>query len=136
MKTHEICRLGIARTFQEIRTFQEMSALENVLAGVYFRHRGLAVGKAHEIKEAEELLDAVGLSAKKQVVAKHYRWWSRESLRSRGRFLIRPVLLLLDEVLAGLIPGEIDAGLGNDSQDQGIIWPDNILYRTQYQGTN
>jgi len=111
MKTHEICKLGIARTFQEIRTFKEMTALENVLAGVYFRYRGLAVGKAHQIKEAQALLQAVSLSAKQDALAKDLSLVDQRKLEIARALSLHPTLLLLDEVLAGLIPGEVEQAL-------------------------
>jgi len=111
MKTHEICKLGIARTFQEVRTFKEMTALENVLAGVYFRYRGLAVGKANQIKEAQDLLDSVNLSAKQNALAKDLSLVDQRKLEIARALSLRPSLLLLDEVLAGLIPGEVEQAL-------------------------
>jgi branched-chain amino acid transport system ATP-binding protein len=111
MKTHEICKLGIARTFQDVRTFKEMTALENVLAGVYFRYPGLAVGKTHQIKEAEELLKVVNLSAKQSSLAKDLSLADQRKLEIARALSLRPSLLLLDEVLAGLIPGEVDQAL-------------------------
>jgi branched-chain amino acid transport system ATP-binding protein len=111
MKTHEICKLGIARTFQEVRTFKEMTALENVLAGVYFRYRGLTVGKVHQIKEAQDLLDAVNLSARQNALAKDLSLADQRKLEIARALSLHPALLLLDEVLAGLIPGEVDQAL-------------------------
>jgi branched-chain amino acid transport system ATP-binding protein len=111
MKTHEICKLGIARTFQEVRTFKEMTALENVLAGVYFQYRGLAVGKTNQIKEAQDLLDSVNLSAKQNALAKDLSLVDQRKLEIARALSLRPSLLLLDEVLAGLIPGEVEQAL-------------------------
>lgn len=111
MKTHEICSLGIARTFQEIRTFKEMTTLENVLAGVYFRYRGLAVGKAHQIKEAQDLLASVNLFARQNALAKDLSLVDQRKLEIARALSLHPTLLLLDEVLAGLIPGEIEQAL-------------------------
>lgn len=111
MQTHEICKLGIARTFQESRTFKEMTALENVLAGVYFRYPGLVVGKDHQIQEAEALLKTVNLSAKENTLAKDLSLADQRKLEIARALSLRPALLLLDEVLAGLIPGEVDQAL-------------------------
>jgi len=111
MKPHEVCELGIARTFQEVRTFKEMTALENVLAGIYFRHRGLAVGKAHQIEEAEQLLKEVNLVAKENLPAKELSLVEQRKLEVARALALRPKLLLLDEVLAGLIPKEVEQTL-------------------------
>lgn len=111
MKLYEICDLGIARTFQEVRPFKEMTALENVLAGVYFRHRGLTIGRIHQIEEAQSLLERVGLLARQETQAKDLSLVELRKLEIARALAIRPTLLLLDEVLPGLNPKEMEQTL-------------------------
>ncbi len=111
MRTHEICDLGIARTFQEVRTFKEMTALDNVLAGIYFRYPGLTIRKAHQVEEAEYLLREVGLLVKETLPAKELSLVEQRKLEVARALALRPKLLLLDEVLAGLIPKEVEQTL-------------------------
>ncbi len=111
MKLYDICDLGIARTFQEVRPFKEMTALENVLAGVYFRHKGLTIGRTHQIEEAQSLLERVGLLARQETQAKDLSLVELRKLEIARALAIRPTLLLLDEVLPGLNPKEMEQTL-------------------------
>lgn len=106
MKPHVICRKGIARTFQLVRVFPNMSVLENVLLGVLFgKSDGRTMGQARA--EAEKWLDYVGLSAMKDVPARSLTLANQKRLEVARALATGPELLLLDELMAGLNPTEV-----------------------------
>ena len=101
---HRICALGIARTFQLVRTFGGLSALENVLVGrLYGRTRSSA---AEAAAEAERLLALVGIEGRAHVPARQLTFIDRKRLELARALATSPDVLLLDEFLAGLNPVE------------------------------
>lgn len=101
---HRICALGVARTFQLVRIFGDLTALENVLVGrLYGRERGSA---ARAVAEAERCLALVGLEARAEVPASQLTFIDRKRLELARALATSPHLLLLDEFMAGLNPAE------------------------------
>lgn len=100
---HQICKLGISRTFQLVKTFLEMTALENVLVGAIYGGRHGRV-KAHE--EAMTAMELVGLAGKADMLTKHMTLSDRRLLEIARALASNPVLVMLDEPLAGLNPAE------------------------------
>ncbi len=101
---HRICARGIARTFQLVRPFAGLSALDNVVVGrLYGRARGTT---AEAIVEAERLLALVGLEGRARVPASQLTLIDRKRLELGRALATAPQLLLLDEFLAGLNPVE------------------------------
>lgn len=100
---HNICRLGIARTFQLVKTFLQMTALENVMVGAIYGG-GLSGKKAHA--EAISAMELVGLADKADMMTVHMTLSDRRLLEIARALASRPVLVMLDEPLAGLNPSE------------------------------
>ncbi len=109
LAAHKISGLGIARTFQVVQPFPEMTALENVAAAAMF------AGKAGSLREAnaraEAMLERVGLGGLGATSAASLSLGQRKRLEFAKSLAMRPSLLLLDEVNAGLHGSEIDAAI-------------------------
>jgi branched-chain amino acid transport system ATP-binding protein len=114
---HLITRRGIGRTFQNIRLFQQMSALENVLVGMHSRLKGGAIAsifgtprirreEAEARERARELLAYCGLVGRNQVVARSLSYGDQRRLEVARALATQPKLLLLDEPTAGMNPQE------------------------------
>lgn len=101
---HKICRLGIARTFQLVRTFLTMTAYENVMVGAVYGSGGRVKDAA---KAATEALELVGLTGKRDVQTAHMTLSDRRLLEIARAVASEPSLLLLDEPMAGLNATEI-----------------------------
>ena len=110
---HEVARVGIARTFQNIRLFGEMTALENVMVGRHVRtHQGVfgavfrhaaARREERDIRQrAQELLDFVGIGQFAGRTAKHLSYGDQRRLEIARALATEPQLLALDEPAAGM----------------------------------
>jgi branched-chain amino acid transport system ATP-binding protein len=101
---HRVCARGIARTFQLVRPFAGLTALDNVLVGqLYGRGRR---GMRGAVEEAERLLALVGLEGRGGVAAAQLTLIDRKRLELARALATAPDLLLLDEFMAGLNPAE------------------------------
>jgi branched-chain amino acid transport system ATP-binding protein len=116
-KRFRVTKTGVARTFQNIRLFHNMTALENVMVGADAHHRTGAIGAAlglpwHRREEREgrekaaELLDFVGVSARSGDYAKNLPYGDQRRLEIARALATEPRLLLLDEPAAGMNPAE------------------------------
>ena len=104
-KPHERCLLGIGRTFQVCRPFLELSVLENVATAYLFgRHPRPSLARARE--GAAEVLARVGLAAKLNLFPAQLTAPDLKMLELARALATGPHLLLLDEVMAGLLPPE------------------------------
>ena len=106
LKPHQICKRGIARTFQLVKLFGEMTALENSMLGFLFG-TGTEADKSKVREASLELLDFVGLSSMEKVLARELTVANQKRLEVARALATKPELLMLDEVMAGLTPAEV-----------------------------
>jgi branched-chain amino acid transport system ATP-binding protein len=98
----EICRAGIARTFQLSRPFGGLSALENVMVGAFARQT--STNQARRV--AQEMLDFLGLSDRAHMDAADLTAFDKRKVELGRALATKPQLLLMDEVVAGATPSE------------------------------
>jgi branched-chain amino acid transport system ATP-binding protein len=114
---HTVTERGIGRTFQNIRLFQQMSALENVLVGMHSRMRGGILGsiirsprirreEADARERGRELLEYCGLGGLGEEYARNLSYGDQRRLEAARALATQPKLLLLDEPTAGMNPQE------------------------------
>jgi len=105
LKPHQICRAGVARTFQSVKVFGNIPVLGNVLLGSLFG-RSARMSSVDAAREAMESLEFVGLSAVRAIPAKDITLANQKRLEVARALATKPELLLLDELIAGLNPTE------------------------------
>jgi branched-chain amino acid transport system ATP-binding protein len=117
---HRVAALGVARTFQNIRLFPDLSARDNVVVGAHLRRRAslaarlllLPAARAEERgarEGAERLLERVGLAGQRRVHARHLSYGEQRRVEIARALASDPRLLLLDEPTAGMNPVEVEA---------------------------
>ncbi|MDQ1555838.1 MAG: branched-chain amino acid transport system ATP-binding protein [Actinomycetota bacterium] len=117
MLRHRITRLGLARTFQNIRLFGEMTALENVVVGLDARHKTSVIGallrlprhrreERTAIPRAMALLEFVGIADGAATLARNLSYGSQRRLEIARALATDPKVLCLDEPAAGFNPAE------------------------------
>jgi branched-chain amino acid transport system ATP-binding protein len=104
LRPDEVCRAGIGRTFQIVKPFAGLSVLDNVVVGALNAEASVAAARA----KADEVLDVLGLAPKRLQAASTLTLPDRKRLEVARALATRPKLLLLDEVMAGLRPTEVD----------------------------
>jgi len=100
---YRLCHLGIARTFQLVKAFLSMTALENVMVGSVYGHKH---SKRTAMNRALEALELVELMDKKDMITAHLTLSDRRLLEVAGALASMPVVTLLDEPMAGLNSSE------------------------------
>ncbi len=129
LEAHRIAHAGIARTYQIPRPFAHMSVLQNVALPAMFGHAGL--GRAAAEREARYWLEFTGLAAKADALPEALNLHQRKFLELARALASRSSLLLLDEVLSGLTPSEIDDAIRTIRaiRDQGatIIFVEHVM---------
>lgn len=118
---HQICRQGIARIFQLVKPFSQLTVLANVMVGgMYGRNPASSMKQAKE--KGTEILNLVGLGNKREVIASQLTMAERKRLELARALAAQPRVLLLDELMAGLNPAETETAMDlvNKIKDSGI----------------
>ncbi len=102
LKPHQICKLGIGRTFQVVRPLKRMTALDNVIASAFLRAKDKAAAEGIAL----EALRFTGLYEDRNVLSKGLPLGKRKKLEIARALATQPQMLLLDESFAGLNPSE------------------------------
>jgi branched-chain amino acid transport system ATP-binding protein len=108
---HQIAALGIGRTFQVVKPFASMTVRENAAVGALFGSAEAHLPPKQAFERADQVLELVGLAAKSQLPVTALTIPDRKRLEVARAVATRPRLLLLDEVMAGLNPVEVDEAL-------------------------
>ncbi|RMG60501.1 MAG: ABC transporter ATP-binding protein [Deltaproteobacteria bacterium] len=107
LRPNRIVKLGVARTFQLVRPLADLSVEENVRASCLFGREPRRAGEGR----VQEILDLFGLGKKADVPARNLSLPEKKKLEFARALATSPVLLLLDEVMAGLLPREVEGML-------------------------
>ncbi len=102
---YAVAQRGIARTHQIVRPLGELTVKENVTAGACFGRENLSLGAAALV--ADEVLEFVSLASRRDMIASKLNVAQKKRLEMARALAARPIIILLDEVLAGLNPSEV-----------------------------
>lgn len=104
LQPFKICQLGLVRTFQIVKPFLTISVLDNVMVGALIKEKSITKAR----QESMEIIEFLGLGRMANVEAQGLPLPLRKKLELARALATKPKLLLLDEVMAGLNPTEVD----------------------------
>jgi branched-chain amino acid transport system ATP-binding protein len=127
-KSHDIARVGVARTFQIPKPYRQLSVIENVMLSAFLCEKSIAGAR----KLAEATLADVGLAAYGGSPASALTVGLLKRLEVARALAMRPKLVLFDEIMAGLTPTEVGAMTkfvaGLPARGITVIWVEHVLY--------
>ncbi len=131
LEAHRVCQLGISRVLQTPRPFESMSVLENVAVGAVFGGHGRLKNKSIA-EQAESILRFVGLSDKQDFPVGRLTLQEKKLLEMARALASRPEVLLLDEVMSGLNPTEIEEAMRlvqrvRDDLGVTVVWIEHVM---------
>lgn len=132
MKPHVITRLGISRVLQTPRPFVSMTVLENVVVGAVFGGGNREKRGGSAVQRAEFLLQFMGLDHKKALPIERLNLQEKKLVDMARALAARPELMLVDEVMSGLNPAEIESCMRlikrvRDELGVTIIWIEHVM---------
>ena len=134
MKPYQRCRLGIARTYQTPRPFLDFSVEQNVIVGLrYGQDKNVSIGSKNLTKKVGDILDLLGLGSTRLKLVKYLTLVDRKFVEVARALATNPKLLLLDEVLSGLTPAELEDAVKlikklSESFGITVIWIEHIMH--------
>ena len=130
MAPYKRCKLGISRTYQIPRPFPELTALMSVAVSALYGKDRVNQGLEDAATEATHYLEFCGLFSKRNVLGKDLTLYELRGLELARALATTPKLIFVDEVMAGLNPGEADEGGQAAGTCQRGIWGHHIVDRT------
>lgn len=131
LRADQVAKLGIARTFQIVQIFGNLTVLENVLAGALFGQNKIT-GYGESIEEAFQALEFIGMEDKAEKMASSLVLTDRKKIELARALAMNPQIILLDELIAGLNPSETEQFLKiiqkvNKSLGKSIILVEHVM---------
>ena len=128
---HIVCKTGIARTFQIVRPFLQMTSLENVMVGAMFGTRK-ELGLQEAMDKAQEWLEFVDIADKRDIIASNLTLPDRKKVELAKALASNPRMVLLDEVISGLNPTETASAMElirriRDRLKITVFWVEHIM---------
>ena len=128
---HIICKMGLSRTFQIVRSFLQMTSLENAMVGAMFASQSW-VGFKEASEKAKECLDFVGLADHANTVTGNLTLADRKKVELAKALAGDPKVVLLDELIAGLNPTEVHHAVElirkvRDELDITLFWVEHVM---------
>ncbi len=132
LNSWDICKLGIARTFQAGRPFANMTVYENVLVGIRYGREKRRLTQAETREAIYRILDLTGLAEKADYPVRSLNLVDRKISELARSLATRPAILLLDEPLAGLNPADLKKAVDTiveikEREGVTVLWVEHVM---------